>query len=68
MEFAQLNTFVVAYNLHFPIYNIDNKKRLFNLIFNVMWKFIYQDYFKSFLQTSFPKEILKDHLWKTLKN
>jgi hypothetical protein len=25
MEFAQLSTFVVAYNLHFPTYNIDKK-------------------------------------------
>ncbi len=32
-----------------------------------MWKYVYHDYFKAYIDTPFFKETLKDHLWETLK-
>jgi hypothetical protein len=47
MEFMQFNLLVASYDIHFAAYYFD-KKKMSQLIPNVVWKSIYQDYLKAY--------------------
>jgi len=47
MEFMQFNLLVASYDIHFAVYYFD-KKKMSQLIPNVVWKSIYQDYLKAY--------------------
>jgi hypothetical protein len=44
-----------------------SKKHGTQLIPNVVWKFVYQDYLKAYLDPQFVEETLKDHLHETFE-
>jgi len=44
-----------------------SKKHGTQLIPNVVWKFVYQDYLKAYIDPQFVEETLKDHLHETFE-
>ncbi len=48
------------------MYNI-SKKHGIQLIPNVVWKFVYQDYLKAYPDPQFDEETLEDHLHETFE-
>jgi hypothetical protein len=66
IDFIQLNTMAMSYNLHFANYSL-GKKHVTQLILVVVWKQVYTDYQTNHLDSYLAKETFKDQLWDTLK-
>ncbi len=58
VEFLWLNIVVALYHVHFATYNISEKHAI-QLIPNIVWKTIYQNYLKTYPKAMFVDETLK---------
>jgi hypothetical protein len=66
MDFMYLNFMAASYNHHFVLSNWD-MTNVTNLIPSQVWKVVYKDYKKQFLDSKFHPKSLKDRLQKCLK-